>query len=371
MRGGVALLDQPEVKSALGVVRRATGRFEDALADVEATLGPADADAEGEVGIEGDGGGAAGRRRVGALSPERRANVEAFVRLGHDYLGIDPRPSVPGFLAWLAETTRADQPDISGDAVEITTFHAAKGLEWPVVHLAGLEQGLVPIGHAKTTAELDEERRLFYVAVTRAERELCLTWARQRTFGSRKARRERSFFLDEVEIACRALAEGDEPDDWAAVLRDQRTLRAEHAAAPGGRGAKRKPGTGGKAARSSARAATGRKEAQGRAATAVADQDQPLYEALRAWRSQAAKAGAVPAYVIFHDATLAEIAAARPTSPDQLLTVSGVGPVKVGRYGDAVLAVVADHLGGDADRAEDDPKRSGPPVAPRLPDLAD
>ncbi|MFN8039758.1 MAG: UvrD-helicase domain-containing protein [Acidimicrobiales bacterium] len=360
VRGGVALLDQPEVKTALGQVRRATGRFEDALADVEATLGPTDAEGQGEVEPEGAAGGG---RRGGALSPERRANVEAFVRLGHDYLGIDPRPSVPGFLAWLAETTRADQPDVSGDAVEITTFHAAKGLEWPVVHLAGLEQGLVPIGHAKTTAELDEERRLFYVAVTRAERELCLTWARQRTFGSRKARRERSFFLDEVEIACRVLAERGEPDDWGPVLRDRRAALAEHSATPATRGGARKPGTGGKAARSSARAATGRKEAQGRAATAVAAEDQALYEALKAWRSGAAKAGAVPAYVIFHDATLAEIAAARPRSADQLLDVSGVGPVKVGRYGDAVLAVVADHTGD----AGADARADG---APRLPDIA-
>ncbi|MEZ5141397.1 MAG: ATP-dependent DNA helicase UvrD2 [Acidimicrobiales bacterium] len=325
VRGGNALLDQPEVKDALGQLRRATGRFEDALADVEAALGPA-----GEPGT--------------TLSPERRANVEAFVRLGHDYLGLDPAPSIPGFFAWLTDTTRADQPDVTGDAVEITTFHAAKGLEWPVVHLAGLEQGLVPIGHAKTSAELDEERRLFYVAVTRAERELCLTWAGSRTFGSRTMSRDRSFFVDDVEVACRVLAEGEEPDDWSVVLRRSRPAPADQRARSGQRGS----GTGGREARADARSAARRRERQGRAAAELAPADQPLFEALKTWRAGAAKAAAVPAYVIFHDATLAEIATARPTCADDLLTVSGVGPVKVGRYGAAVLEVVAGHVDGGA-----------------------
>ena len=53
--------------------------------------------------------------------------------------------------------------------IDLATFHAAKGLEWPIVHLAGLEDGLVPIGHARTEEAVAEERRLFYVAVTRAE----------------------------------------------------------------------------------------------------------------------------------------------------------------------------------------------------------
>jgi ATP-dependent DNA helicase RecQ len=68
--------------------------------------------------------------------------------------------------------------------------------------------------------------------------------------------------------------------------------------------------------------------------------DQPLFEALRSWRSRAAKAQGVPPYVIFHDRTLAEIAAVRPGSRAALERISGVGEGKLARYGDAVLEVV-------------------------------
>ncbi|WP_199445500.1 HRDC domain-containing protein, partial [Acidisphaera rubrifaciens] len=69
--------------------------------------------------------------------------------------------------------------------------------------------------------------------------------------------------------------------------------------------------------------------------------DGPLFDALRAWRSTEAKAQGVPPYVIFHDATLREIAAVRPGDLDALGQVRGVGASKLGRYGAAVLAVIA------------------------------
>ena len=87
--------------------------------------------------------------------------------------GSERRPS-PVSSRGCRPRSAADEPDGAGDAVDLATFHAAKGLEWPIVHLAGLEEGLVPIGHARDATKLAEERRLFYVAVTRAERELCL-----------------------------------------------------------------------------------------------------------------------------------------------------------------------------------------------------
>jgi superfamily II DNA helicase RecQ len=65
--------------------------------------------------------------------------------------------------------------------------------------------------------------------------------------------------------------------------------------------------------------------------------------ALKAWRADRARAAAVPAYVIFHDRTLEAVAAARPKTRDQLLALPGVGPVKVSRYGDDVLDLVAAH----------------------------
>ena len=70
------------------------------------------------------------------------------------------------------------------------------------------------------------------------------------------------------------------------------------------------------------------------------DEGQALFQRLRSWRAETAKEQAVPAYVVFSDATLAGIAQARPTSLPDLRGVSGVGEAKLERYGEAVLAVV-------------------------------
>lgn len=90
------------------------------------------------------------------------------------------------------------RPADGADAVDVATFHAAKGLEWPIVHLAGLEQGLVPISRAQTPSEIAEEQRLLYVAITRAERELHCHWAAERAFGDRKASRSPSPYLNAI-----------------------------------------------------------------------------------------------------------------------------------------------------------------------------
>ena len=87
-----------------------------------------------------------------------------------------------------------------------------------------------------------------------------------------------------------------------------------------------------------ARARRGRR---GREAVQLSPADQPLFEALRAWRAAEAKAQHVPPYVIFHDRTLVEIATVRPGSRAALAQIGGVGEGKLERYGDGVLAVVA------------------------------
>ncbi|MHB1711431.1 MAG: 3'-5' exonuclease, partial [Acidimicrobiales bacterium] len=85
------------------------------------------------------------------------------------------------------------------DAVELATFHRAKGLEWDSVYVVGVEEGFVPIVHAAAPAAIDEERRLLYVALTRASRRLHCSWARSRSIGAgRRVEREPSPWLAAV-----------------------------------------------------------------------------------------------------------------------------------------------------------------------------
>jgi DNA helicase-2/ATP-dependent DNA helicase PcrA len=290
-RGG-GLFALPEIKTALAGLERSSASLAVALADLEAASAPTDDQPAAEA--------------------DRRANVAALVRLGHDLLALDPTATASAFADWARAGASTDQVGPSGDAVEILTFHAAKGLEWPVVHLAGVEDGFVPIGHAKRDVEVAEEHRLFYVACTRAEQDLRISWAEQRTFGSRTMNRNRSPWLDDVEL----------------VNASPALLAARAAAARAGstprRGAGARPSAG------------GRRGAKGAP-------DDPLLGALKQWRASVAKGANVPAYVVFADATLEAVAARRPRTRGDLASLSGIGPVKLERYGDALLRVVREH----------------------------
>jgi DNA helicase-2/ATP-dependent DNA helicase PcrA len=306
VRGGTRFLERAEVKVALEELRAATrtapGRaFGEHLADLAE---PAE-----------------------ERSEELQEHVDALVRLGREYLDSDGGPgSLDGFLAFLQTSLRSDDSDTRrDDTVELLTFHRAKGLEFDTVFVTGLERGLVPISHAKTTDALDEEQRLLYVACSRAERVLHLSWARERTVGTRVSTRAPSPWLSRVERVIDALdaREPHEPVDPRSRIADLRTAA----------------GTGDRA-----RSGTSRK-------SVVAAVDLALYEALVEWRRNLARASGTPAYVVFHDATLAAIAAARPRTSRALLGVAGVGPVKVERYGGEVLALVGEHSAASGDGA--------------------
>src|SRR5690349_1944072 len=103
------------------------------------------------------------------------------------------------YLQQITLLTDADEKDPNADTVKLMTIHAAKGLEFPVVFVGGLEEGLFPSGMSiNTREELEEERRLFYVAVTRAKGRLYLTYANTRyKFGS-LTQNEPSRFIDEI-----------------------------------------------------------------------------------------------------------------------------------------------------------------------------
>ncbi len=121
---------------------------------------------------------------------ERAANLEELVSAAREYEGLDPHPSLAGFVDRLSLLSEADEEAGTPDArVWLMTLHAAKGLEFPVVVLAGLEEGLLPHSRALGREEdLEEERRLCYVGMTRARTHLVLTHARRRRlFGEYQA----------------------------------------------------------------------------------------------------------------------------------------------------------------------------------------
>lgn len=290
VRGDRAFLDRPEVKEALDALRTAASE----RPQLELTQHLADLVMDAE-----------------AQSESTRTHREAVARLGHEYLAVaSGRGTVVEFLEFLRTSLRGhDDGGVAADAVDLLTFHRAKGLEWDTVCVTGLERGLVPISHAHgDPAALAEERRLLYVALSRAVRGLHVSWAGARDRGDRTSTRTASPYLAEI----------------------QRAITGEPEPSPS-------PDTNRRGAR----------EARARLASLAEEElapaDRPLYDALVAWRLDVARAAGVPAYVVFDNKVLRTVAGARPASPAELLALPGVGPVKLDRYGAAVLELVGRH----------------------------
>ncbi|MBN2622393.1 MAG: ATP-dependent DNA helicase UvrD2 [Acidimicrobiales bacterium] len=304
VRGGDTLLDRREVRDALDLLKRSRGPLAASLPDLEALAAEAPVgggapapDGSGDAG-HGDGGddGAAATR----------ANLELLVQLAQDHLRLDPGSTSVGFVSWLVATLQSEGVDHRRDAVTIATFHAAKGLEWPVVHLAGLEDGLVPISHARNHAQRAEEARLLYVAMTRAEDELRCTWAAQRTFGGKPSERRLTPWL--TGLADRQRTRPSEPTgppaDWRARLAEQRAQLAAASSTPS-----------------------------------------PTLAALHAWRDESARAARVEPAALIDDRLLEMIAERRPTSHDELTAIPGMGRVLAARVGDGLLAALRHPVG--------------------------
>ncbi len=195
--------------------------------------------------------------RLGEREETRQRDLARLVRLAEEIGG-----TAADFRAELER--RYGDGAAARKGVHLLTYHGAKGLEFEVVLLPRLEEKELPTKLARTPREIDEERRLLYVGMTRAKRELALTWV-------------------------------GKPSRFLAEL----TPEAAVAEPPAG------------------------------------------FEALKAWRLERARRDEVPAYLVFHNATLEEIAGRRPRSLAELAAVPGVGPAKLEQYGEDVLAALA------------------------------
>ena len=200
--------------------------------------------------------------KLGEREQTRQADLARLVQLAEGFDG-----EVDGFVALLHERFG----ESAGHGVHLLTLHRAKGLEWEAVFLPRVEEGELPVRRG----DVEEERRLFYVGLTRAKRHLLVTWEGKP-----------SRFLDELGVRAAA----------APLPKQERTALPQT----------------------------------------------PTVQALREWRLARARAEEVPAYVVFNDRTLAELAAREPRTLAELAAVSGIGPAKLERYGPELLARLAE-----------------------------
>lgn len=130
---------------------------------------------------------------------DRLRNIERVLSNIGEYAAHEDNPTLEGFLQQISLAADIDDTDASANAVTLMTLHSAKGLEFPTVFVAGLEQGLFPLARTENDPdEKEEERRLFYVGITRACKQLFLSYAERRFRFGELAFNEPSCFLDEI-----------------------------------------------------------------------------------------------------------------------------------------------------------------------------
>jgi len=280
VRGGQRFFDREEVRRAMVLLRGA------AVAPSEDPLGQRVRDAVADIGWAEEPPAARGAVR------ERWDSLNALVELADDFDATARAATGEGatmrdFVEHLAERAAAQHAP-SVDGVTLTTIHAAKGLEWDAVFITGLSEGFLPISLAEGDDAIEEERRLLYVAITRAREHLSLSFARARTEGGR-ATRKRTRFLEK----------------WWPDARPAKPARVS-------------------------------------ASVADLDVDElTLFEALKEWRLERAREANRPAFTVLVDSTLAAIAKQRPGTLRELAGIHGIGSSKLEAYGEEILRIVA------------------------------
>ncbi|MFV8129374.1 ATP-dependent DNA helicase UvrD2 [Streptomyces syringium] len=342
LRGAERFFERPEVREA-GLLLRGAAR----AGGADAQIADAD-DVPSQVrAVLGTRGWTAEPPAGSGAVRDRWESLAALVRLAEDFVRAKPAATLADLVAELDERASAQHaPTVEG--VTLASLHAAKGLEWDAVFLVGLTEGMMPITYAKTDEQVEEERRLLYVGVTRARRHLSLSWALSRAPGGRASRRP-SRFLNGLRPGSAAPRPG----------------AAGAAAGQGGveRGAAaRRKRRGPALCRVCGRTLTDAGEIKlMRCEDCPSELDEALYERLRDWRAGQAELLGQPAYCVFTDKTLLAIAEAVPGTESELSCISGVGGRKLDKFGADVLALCSgrEPMSSDAssDATEDSPEK--------------
>lgn len=311
LRGTERFFERAEVKEALTRLRGAAR----GMTHGEGALGEQVRDVLGSAGWTPVSPATTGAVR------ERWESLSAVVALA-DELASDEIADLSDFVAVLDERASVEHAP-TADAVTLASLHSAKGLEWPVVFLVGCSEGLLPLLHAESPEQIEEERRLLYVGVTRAAHELHVSWAHARQPGGR-AVRSLSRFLAHLGSGVALRASGE-----AEVIRGT----------PRERSAKRRKGPG-RCRICRKGLVTAEERTISRCLSCPSDINEELFDRLREWRSVQAKERAVPAYVVFTDATMIAIAEQLPTDHEALSGIPGIGPAKLDLYGDVLIELV-------------------------------
>ncbi len=315
MRGAERFFDRPEVREGVTRIRGA------------ARAGGASGVLGDEVrGILSAAGWAAERPQGSGAVRERWESLAALVTLADE----NPQWDLPAFVTELDHRSEAQHAP-AADAVTLSSLHSAKGLEWQVVFIVGCSDGLLPLSNADSPDEIEEERRLLYVGMTRAKSYLHLSWARARQPGGRE-NREFSKFLVTLRDATGQIADGlDGEQSRGSVHRGSGRARTERK--------KRGPAmcrTCGKGL------VTAPERSLGRCRTCPSTYDPDQFEQLKRWRLRQATEREVPAFVVFTDATLLAIVEQLPASLEQLAAIPGIGPAKLELYGPTLLELLGD-----------------------------
>lgn len=299
VRGGEGFFQRPEIReaiSALVTAARRTDLPDDPVAVSRAALAP--------VGLTP-------KEPEGARARERWQTLSALVDLVEEIVQRGEAATLVDVLRSLRQRADAKQPP-AVDGVTLASLHAAKGLEWDAVFLVGLVENTLPISHAIKAGDdqIEEERRLFYVGVTRAREHLRLSWSLARQEGGRKSR-TRSRFLE-------GIAPELEVEKTPQRLKRARACRVCGEAL-----------------------ATPAEKSLGRHVSCEPEYNEDAFLALKEWRLGVAREAEVPPFMVFSDATLLAIVEEMPVTPEQLLGVSGVGPMKIRSFGEGVLETLA------------------------------